>query len=125
MPAPDTSVASAFDAVRDLIQKAVADPRFAALGAQLEASQAESAQADRELLLESLRREMASRGVDVSEVLQPFEQVLSVLDSATGDEPPEEWKAWLEGLMRNPPPEFAAILSQLKEPPEGKKETAP
>ena len=46
-----------------------------------------------------------------------FEQALAAVQSAPGAEPPEEWKAWLEGLMRNPPPAIAEIVSKLQQPP--------
>jgi hypothetical protein len=76
---------------------------------------------DPALMLEALRREMQKYGPGVSEALKPLEQILGALQSASGNEPPEEWKPWLEELMRNPPPAIADILSQLKEPKPRKK----
>jgi uncharacterized protein YjbI with pentapeptide repeats len=118
---PESSVASAVDAVQDLIRNAIADPRLASLGAQLNPDQIDSMPDDPRHLIEFLRREMAARGVDVSEALQPFEQALSAIESANGNDPPEEWKAWIEDLMRNPPPAIASIVSQLKNPASDKK----
>ena len=116
-PSPEAPVGAALEAVQDLIRKAIADPRLAALGAQLEAQQDETGQVDPAILLESLRQVMASYGADVTEALRPFEQALAAVQSAPGAEPPEEWKAWLEGLMRNPPPAIAEIVSKLQQPP--------
>ena len=99
-PPQNTPVAPALEAVQDLIRNAVTDPRLAALGAQLESQLGQSTTVDPRLLLESLRHEMQARGADVSQVLQPFEQALVALQSAQGDEPPEEWKPILEPLMK-------------------------
>ena len=61
-PSPEAPVGAALEAVQDLIRKAIADPRLAALGAQLEAQQDETGQVDPAILLESLRQVMASCG---------------------------------------------------------------
>jgi uncharacterized protein YjbI with pentapeptide repeats len=117
---PFEGVATALAAARDLIRSAAADPRLAALAAQLEAQDGGPTPVDPRLMLESLRKEMAAHGADVSEALRPFEQALAALESASGDEPPDEWRDWLEELMRNPPPQIAAIVAQLKKPPAGR-----
>jgi len=96
----DTTVAAALQTVQDIIRNAVADPRLASLGAQLESHLGDSTSADPRLLLESLSREMNARSANVSEVFKPFEQALAALQSASGDEPPEEWKPLLEPLMK-------------------------
>ena len=104
---PDIS--DALDGVSDLIRQAVADPRFAAIASEA----GKESEADTGLVLKSLREQLQARGIDVSESIALFEKMLALLQ-AEGSEPPAEWQPWLESLMRNPPPEFAALFADIE-----------
>ena len=117
----EKTAAVAVGVVENLIRTAVADPGLRDLVEQLAVAQTTQSSdvtpANAHLLLDAIRHELKACGADVSEVLRPFDQVLSLLDSAKGDEPPEELKDWLADIMRSPPSAIADIVAKLDLPP--------
>jgi len=107
---PRAAAAGVATAFEDMLRDAVGDGRLRELVERLGTQDAGPTASPR-ALLEALRRELAARGVEASEVLRPFDAVIQTLEAAPDDEPPEAWRAWLEEVMRSPPPELTQVLA--------------
>jgi uncharacterized protein YjbI with pentapeptide repeats len=119
----DGGATEARSAFEEFLRGMVADPRlkdFVERVGHLGTGAPESPRG----LLDALRVELAARGADVSEQLRPFEAMLDVLESAPDDQPPAEWKPWLERIMASPPPELAKVLACVDAASSGRKPRA-
>ncbi|QDE69487.1 pentapeptide repeat-containing protein [Myxococcus xanthus] len=66
-------------------------------------------------LLGSLQQDLGARGVELPDLTARVQPLLSALEQR-GDEPPEEWKALLEGLDANAEDIVRALLDRLQAP---------
>ncbi|WP_239988948.1 pentapeptide repeat-containing protein [Corallococcus macrosporus] len=67
-------------------------------------------------LLGSIQQDLGARGVELPDLTSRLQPLLSALEQG-GDEPPEEWKAWLDAARESSAEELVrALLARLQMP---------